>query len=1591
MLNAQFTISFWFKFEYKSTLPNAKFTLLKISSTDPDTNYEQFIKLIAEKTNSESVITGVEGDATPGLLEYLNNKGNIFPYTDWIFAAVSVSNTDGFVYLRAAFDFIGTLSITNSRNWGFSNTNLRIMADSEAPVIFFPGQITKLDFLGGFFETSGTKLTNLYHGLPTVEYLLDFTDVEFTQYFKNRAGTMYGPAMRGAHNHTDVHDLFFNPTNGFSMRHYAQFIQLPKIEDTVENNFNSIVHYKFRGWGLNHWFQGSTRYYIWQRIPKGSTSWNYGLSLYKTNYADSLRGEVKTLYHRNCCNYNTSPKQHLAYTVEYGMSFHFFVSHIEQKATNMYACNGFIGGSYYATDPKLLVKADDYYIGGYNYDAKATFISQPFTDYGYNMDLELNLQLLIITKNGYKSNPYPDNPDTCADNTIEQYGTGEDGFKAICADGYSMIHEANLCILNPISDEFLDCAHDMDSVGGQCFRCLRYYGKQGLQGCFKCYDNCIQCIGGAKDECSYCGMGYGFTGTACNICLEDETWDVSTNFCQAKKLKFLEADYGYKTFGEIQLIFIPLDGPADLSIYVENMWERFWITDINMQYYLVRKYDKIPLHRKVSISFEFLMIDDRSYGYLWAAVDKEYVWSWSPNHEDSSIGADLSYWGYGYLDSIPYKITHTNFHSADTLEFGLIGFWNYDWNVIWFRELNVTFFGCYEACKSCWEDNSPVHCTECIDGFYLVGSECKTCSPVCKTCDGAAENCKSCPGEQFLKQSKCLQTCGLGWFPDASDYNNCKVCPNECIQCNTATSCNSCKNGYYINIDKCLPCDTNCVTCTATSTKCLSCTSSLYLRNFQCVASCGAGYYEIPGKICNQCPPGCTTCTSSECQSCDSGFKKKGNICANPCGVGWYDAGIDCQQCDAKCETCITSPSNCLSCKAGKAMIPPACPDCQSPCVTCSGTTTECTSCGGVTFLNGNICLAAENCPTGTYATNNICDNCDPSCETCVDTSKKCLTCHSPKVISGSECVAVCPEKFHQVGSFCCPVSCSSCTNSETCVSCLDGFYNKEGSCLDCSENCQTCVDFDKCLTCKLGNVLQGTTCTEACSLGFYSNNGICSSCHSSCSTCTGPLNTECISCTKAHILWMGLCQDCSDSQNPYFTSIDSNCWDKCGNGNRFTTLDLKGLGGYNSCDDGNLLSGDGCSADCRIEKNFRCEGGSTVNADKCYSKIKPNATIIQIFRDKYQIRFSHEVYFKDKNQSQLKPDNILNVSIADYSEINYNFTINVSSTPPYIYLNLSLTFLETVDSDLTVTFDRELILDSNNNSLKNSRLVAHVSYLIPPESTMEEPMNYTSAGFEIASLAVPPLTVSLTNYVTQSVIRSVLNFQLVKATSLINIKRSAKFENLQIGMVNISRNKIVSPFGYLQEKFTGVSLDTEGVIDPIPGEALQRRALELANDSPYSGVYETKEEIGRFKELGYSNSMIVNLSFSPFFIILAGMWYFLANLFCAGCINRRSGSIIQFIYFTGERFFFTSIIVSTLELSMFATLNILKPDLWSSPGILSLVLSVFALALIFAIPVMIFRLSRIDFLTLWQPDYYAKYGYLYCEFKLDRKVIFKY
>lgn len=95
-----------------------------------------------------------------------------------------------------------------------------------------------------------------------------------------------------------------------------------------------------------------------------------------------------------------------------------------------------------------------------------------------------------------------------------------------------------------------------------------------------------------------------------------------------------------------------------------------------------------------------------------------------------------------------------------------------------------------------------------------------------------------------------------------------------------------------------------------------------------------------------------------------------------------------------------------------------------------------------------------------------------------------------------------------------------------------------------------------------------------SCPSGYYLNGLVCTPCKASCLACTG--YSSCSSCVLD------------------YTLTGSNCISNCGNGLRQ---------GREGCDDGNTVSGDGCSGACQVEAGYICSPSSpsTTGPDVCW------------------------------------------------------------------------------------------------------------------------------------------------------------------------------------------------------------------------------------------------------------------------------------------------------------------------------------------------------------------------------------------------------
>ena len=190
---------------------------------------------------------------------------------------------------------------------------------------------------------------------------------------------------------------------------------------------------------------------------------------------------------------------------------------------------------------------------------------------------------------------------------------------------------------------------------------------------------------------------------------------------------------------------------------------------------------------------------------------------------------------------------------------------------------------CHSSCATCSGPNSD-QCTSCVIGT-LSGSTCPTaCSNNCGLCKlGSTTECISCdqssPNKYLMSTSKQCVYCdqpgqvirGLDCLPCGSNCDTCSsAAPNQCI---------TCLSGYVrTGILTYIACGPNCHACSQDITT--SCTSCKTLYNLYPDNTCGTcntnnGQYLDSSQICRSCISNCLRCdiiSLGDCQACQSNF-----------------------------------------------------------------------------------------------------------------------------------------------------------------------------------------------------------------------------------------------------------------------------------------------------------------------------------------------------------------------------------------------------------------------------------------------------------------------------------------------------------------------------------------------------------------------------------------------------------------------------------------------------------------------------------------------------------------------------------------------
>ncbi|KAM3133429.1 hypothetical protein pb186bvf_014433 [Paramecium bursaria] len=343
-----------------------------------------------------------------------------------------------------------------------------------------------------------------------------------------------------------------------------------------------------------------------------------------------------------------------------------------------------------------------------------------------------------------------------------------------------------------------------------------------------------------------------------------------------------------------------------------------------------------------------------------------------------------------------------------------------------------------------------------------------------------------------------------------------------------------------------------------------------------------------------------------------------------------------------------------------------ACRKCDSSCEKCIGASTYCTQCYAYQnkyLLNGQ-CLCGSN---QYQDSNSICRDCHPLCLTCNSSSKNdCQSCGNLRTLDinmqSHECICQ-SGYFEDDSQTCqqCQVSCNECANSQSCSQCpftrnLDqitsqcqcdeGYYqiSNQQICNQCPQNCKICVNQKNCLSCSNNSEFVNYNCL--CKNGFYLNENNCISC-----------NTQ-----------VGL--------------ISMSCQIKiCGDGSKTF---------FEQCDDGNILDGDGCDHQCKLEYGYSIYNGILIEISQPYPiLLEIQGTSLYDSLRVFQLSFSQELQLFDFDLTQFiiinVPYKIIGVDytyilldqsqISNFGFININITIQIQLLTTFSNQRLQLYF----------------------------------------------------------------------------------------------------------------------------------------------------------------------------------------------------------------------------------------------------------------------------------------------------------------------------
>ncbi|KAL4447511.1 hypothetical protein ABPG75_004730 [Micractinium tetrahymenae] len=344
------------------------------------------------------------------------------------------------------------------------------------------------------------------------------------------------------------------------------------------------------------------------------------------------------------------------------------------------------------------------------------------------------------------------------------------------------------------------------------------------------------------------------------------------------------------------------------------------------------------------------------------------------------------------------------------------------------------------------------------DRCYLVDSKSK---------------CRRCTAGYYVKGGICVQCRGRDY--DGGNMN--------CLDCSDNGLCQTCADGYGVNITDplkaCVECATPfCTRCAHDHRACSECAHCVYTDDppignsrQECVEMQDVPRLYFASGQCKKCTkPNCRDCyKSGTCKLCQSGFEKVNGKC-----LVCKDEGR-CLRCDLPyCTACDGDGTACAACELGHGRDA-RCVRCADPlCATCANRT-KCSACVEAAASGNSVYLSSSS---------GCCTECKlPGCRTCRPDGK-CLECgagYAAQPVAGA-----CQKCSDPLCAWCrwqctpaagAPQACDICAVPPNVTS---TYVNSQGACAVCSmPGCRACLagTDGECADCAKGWAEVGGVC----------------------------------------------------------------------------------------------------------------------------------------------------------------------------------------------------------------------------------------------------------------------------------------------------------------------------------------------------------------------------------------------------------------------------------------------------------------------------------------------------------------------------------